>query len=207
MNIHHLRTALLSALAPIERRVRSMAARALITSVDDSQAVQKVQVSVLSGERLAEVLRLQGFGHTAVPPANCSALLLSLGGSRTRPVVLGADWLGRPKGLKAGESALYDAIEQIVLLRDDGTIYVKANSKVLVEAPEAEFTGNVKINGNLHIVGNTSGDGTGHFALALSSDTSVSDPNRSMQQLASTHNAHMHPISGGVAQPTAETVP
>tara|TARA_R110000744_G_scaffold20470_1_gene53728 strand:- start:2966 stop:3682 length:717 start_codon:yes stop_codon:yes gene_type:complete len=42
-----------------------------------------------------------------------------------------------------------------ITLLDDGTISIKAETKVTVDAPDAEFTGNVKILGNLEVIGNT----------------------------------------------------
>lgn len=42
-----------------------------------------------------------------------------------------------------------------ITLLTDGTISIKAETKVTVDAPDAEFTGNVKISGNLEVVGNS----------------------------------------------------
>lgn len=43
----------------------------------------------------------------------------------------------------------------IFTLLTDGTAELKANVKVTVDAPDSEFTGNVKINGNLEVLGDT----------------------------------------------------
>lgn len=43
----------------------------------------------------------------------------------------------------------------IIKLQEDGQLLIKSAVKVFVDAPEAEFTGNVKINGNLEVVGST----------------------------------------------------
>lgn len=48
-----------------------------------------------------------------------------------------------------------DSKVEITLLTN-GTINIKANTKVTVDAPDAEFTGNVKIFGNLEVIGSTS---------------------------------------------------
>ena len=40
-----------------------------------------------------------------------------------------------------------------ITLLTDGTISIKAETKVTVDAPDAEFTGNVKILGNLEVIG------------------------------------------------------
>lgn len=42
-----------------------------------------------------------------------------------------------------------------ITLLTDGTISIKAETKVTVDAPDAEFTGNVKILGNLEVIGNS----------------------------------------------------
>ncbi|HVT35410.1 MAG TPA: hypothetical protein VHE37_07500, partial [Nevskiaceae bacterium] len=96
-----------------------------------------------------------------------------------------------------GESASYNLWGDFIHLKQDGTVHLKARSKLLVEAPETEFTGNVTIDGNLHINGDTSGDGTGHFDGALDSATSVSDPHRSMQDIHDAFNPHTHGASPG----------
>lgn len=42
-----------------------------------------------------------------------------------------------------------------ITLLTDGTISIKAETKVTVDAPDAEFTGNIKILGNLEVIGSS----------------------------------------------------
>ncbi len=42
-----------------------------------------------------------------------------------------------------------------ITLLTDGTISIKAETKVTIDAPDAEFTGNVKILGNLEVIGDS----------------------------------------------------
>lgn len=43
----------------------------------------------------------------------------------------------------------------VITLKKDSTLDIKADTKVTVTAPDAEFSGNVRINGNLEVVGST----------------------------------------------------
>lgn len=45
-------------------------------------------------------------------------------------------------------------------LLTDGTVNLKANTKVTVDAPDSEFTGNVKVLGDLEVIGSTALSGT-----------------------------------------------
>lgn len=47
-----------------------------------------------------------------------------------------------------------DSKVEITLL-DNGTISIKAETKVIVDCPDAEFTGNIKILGNLEVIGDS----------------------------------------------------
>ncbi len=206
MNGQALMSAVEAALRPLRGRIQAIAARATISRVDDSGAGQKVQITVLAGERLSNVLRLQSFGFTGNPPAGCTGLAISIGGSRTHVVLLGGEDATRKAEQEPGESSQYNQWGDFLWLKTDGTAHLKARLKALVEAPEAEFTGNVTVNGTLHVVGAITGDSTAAITGALSSATSVSDPSRSMQQLATAHNTHAHPAgTPNTGTPTVTT--
>ncbi|WP_293392927.1 phage baseplate assembly protein, partial [Nevskia sp.] len=61
----NLLAAIQQAQRPLMRRLRALASRALIARVDDGAKLQTVQISVMAGERLDGVQRLQYFGHSA----------------------------------------------------------------------------------------------------------------------------------------------
>ena len=202
---------LLRVLAPLQRRIRALAARATVTRVADSAASQRVQITVLAGERLDDVVRVQNFGLSAHPPAGSTALLISIGGSRTHCVVIGADHESRPRDLAPGESQHYNTWGDCVWLRESGETLIQSRTKVLVDAPLTETTGDLRVAGNFEVVGTSTLTGAVTAEASISaagemhSDTSVSDASGDLVEMRSVFNSHTQPVSGGVAQ--APTVP
>lgn len=176
----------------LPNRVRLMVSRALVALVDDGKKLQELQVSLLEGEARAVAERFQQYGFTSVPLADAEAIALAVGGSRSHIVVLAVDDRRyRRKDLQPGETCIYNQHGDRVHIREDGTIDVVASTKVFVDAPEVECTGNVLIKGNLHVEGDTTCDGD------------VSDAAGSMQEMRDTFNSHTHPgvQSGSSATP------
>ncbi|MFC3716798.1 phage baseplate assembly protein V [Luteimonas soli] len=166
----------MSGLATVQRRVGLIVSRAIIKLVNDAAKLQGVQVVLLDGEARAEVERFQQYGFTSVPLADCEAIALAVGGSRSHMVVVATDDRRyRRVDLKPGETCIYNQHGDRVHVREDGTIDVVASSKVYVDAPETKCTG------NLHVQGDITCDGD------------VSDHSGSMQEMRDTYNAHTHP--------------
>ena len=213
-----------AAMRPLDRRIRSLASRTTITRVDDADLAQRVQVTALALERIPQAARVQMFGLTSNPPAGSTALLISIGGSRTHCVVIGADHESRPRDLLPGESQLYNQFGDFVYLTEAGETHVKARSKVVVEAPEAhviastkitlqtplvEATNDLTVGGNFSVAGMSqltgavsTGDdvtvaGALHVDGAITSDTSIADPSGTMQEMRDVFNAHEHDGAGG----------
>ncbi len=111
-------------IAPLQRRVRLMVARAVVELVDDSKKMQSLQISIRADEERADVERFQQYGITSVPKAGAEALVLMVGGSTDHPVVIAVDDRRyRPKGLQEGEVALYTLADAVrVLCKADGKI-------------------------------------------------------------------------------------
>ena len=215
-----------AALRPLNNRIRAIANRTSITRVADAGLSQQVQVTVLAGERLSDVVRLQNFGLTANPPAGSTALLISMGGSRTHCVVIGADHESRPRDLQPGESQLYNQWGDCVYLQENGETLVKGRSKVISDSPLTHVLGNAEIDGDLLVHGNATfngnvemdqelmvaGDvelqadlqvtGAAHVDGAITSDTSVADPAGTMAEMRVIYNGHTHDgLGGSVSNP------
>ena len=116
----NLLSAIQQAQRPLMRRLRALASRALIARVDDGGKLQQVQISVMAGERLDGVQRLQYFGHSAVPPAGSTCLLVSIAGSRTHCIVIGGEHESRPRDLEEGESQVYNSEGDHIWLKTSG---------------------------------------------------------------------------------------
>jgi len=123
-------------LAPLEGRVRSMLARAVIGTVDDERAVQELQVEALADETHDGVERFGEYGFTSVPHAEAEAMLIFPGGTRGHAVAIAIeDRRYRLKGLATGEVAIYDDLGQKVLLGRD-RISIESPAEVKVIAPK-----------------------------------------------------------------------
>lgn len=114
--------------APLKRRIQLMLGRCVIMLIDDSKAVQILQIQLLSGELRDNIERFQEYGFTSVPHSGAEALAGFVGGLRAHGIVIAVDDRRyRLKALQKGEVALYDDQGQkIVLYRD----------RIEVEAPK-----------------------------------------------------------------------
>lgn len=162
-------------------KLRVLVSRAVLALVNDAAKLQGVQVTLLDEETRSEIERFQQYGFSCHPLEGAEAIVLAVGGSRSHMVALSIDDRRyRKKDLEPGEVALYTDEGDYVLFKRGRIVEVKAGTKVLVDAPDAEFTGNVLVKGNLHIEGDTTCDGN------------VSDANGSMQEMRDTFNSHTH---------------
>ncbi|WP_439640059.1 phage baseplate assembly protein V [Nevskia sp.] len=179
-----LLNAIQAAQRPLLRRLRALASRATIARVDDAPQLQQVQVTVMAGERLTGVQRLQYFGLSAVPPAGSTCLLVSIAGSRTHCIVIGGEHESRPRDLEPGESQLYNSGGDHVWLKNSGEMVVQSRVQVTLDAPLVHCTGELTAAGRIY------------------SATAVQDPLGTMQEMRERYNAHTH---GGVQPGSAST--
>ena len=167
-------------LAPLQRRLRLIADRAVVTMVTDSLQRQGLQLKVLADETADDVERFQNYGHTSVPPAGSEAIVLGIGGARAGLVAIAVeDKSVRPKDLEAGDNCLYHLEGHRIILRQDGlleleakTVIINAAEKLTMMSPDTE------IQGPLHVTGE------------ITSDTDVKTGTTSLK-------GHVHNQSGG----------
>lgn len=148
-------------LAPLSRRLRLIADRAIVTLVNDSLQRQGLQLKVLADESADDVERFQNYGHTSVPPEGSEAIVLGIGGARAGLVAIAVEHKGsRPKNLEAGDSCLYHLEGHRVVLRKDKAVSIQAKS-VITEASEKTLTisPDNEIQGPLHVTLNILVDG------------------------------------------------
>lgn len=148
--------------APLARRVRLTARRAVVTLVNDALKTQEVQITVFNDETLDQVERLQNYGLTSHPHPGSDVAVLALGGSTSHSIaVVVADKRYRLTGLEEGEVALHDDQGQVVFLRRCG-IEIKTPLNILLSALgimrlEAE---GVEIHGRTYVQTDVHGKGT-----------------------------------------------
>ncbi len=147
-------------IAPLWRRVRLIADRAIVTAVTDSFNRQGLQLKVLADEAASDVERFQNYGHTSVPPAGSEAIVLGIGGARAGLVAIAVEDKGvRPKDLEAGDNCLYHLEGHRIILRKNGVIEIEAKT-VTLNATE-KFTiisPDNEIQGPLHVTGPITSD-------------------------------------------------
>lgn len=155
-----MKDALLAGLERLFRRVMLMIGRARLTTGRDDSSVQRHQVRLGALEVRDNTPRLAEYGFTSMPPAGSDAVLAFIGGDRSNGVIIATGHqASRLKNMKSGETALYDDLGQRVFLTRQGIVIegaglpvticnapeviLKAESKVRIEAPVLECTGQI----------------------------------------------------------------
>lgn len=176
-------------LGPVARRIGNMLARGTLAASDSSRKMQSAQVRLLAGEVLGDLEHFEPFGFTSCPRDGAELIAAFLGGDRSHGVVLVvADRRYRLTGLKSGEVAIHDDLGQKVHLTRNGIVVdgaghdltvtntpqvsVTAATKMVIDTPELEVTGNVKAGGDV-------------------TDNANSNA-KTMADMRGVHNAHDH---------------
>jgi len=186
-------------LEPLALRLRLMVARAVINLVDDSLKMQALQISLKGDAVRDDVERFQQYGFTSVPFGDAEAIVLAVGGNRNHLVAIAVDDRRyRKKDLQPGESALYSDEGDYVILKRGRIVEVKAGTKLRVDAPLAELTGDVTIAGTLAVTGNITTEAN------VTADGDVGDQAgaKTMAGMRSIYDTHTHTDpQGGVTGP------
>ena len=186
--------------APLARRVKLMARRAVVQLVYDDPKMQELQLAIFAGEVHDQVERFEDYGLTSHPHPGAEALVLALGGDTGHSVVVKVgDRRYRVTGLAAGEVCLYDDQGQKIHLKRGKAIEISGcdtldasvATKATIDCPDTETTGNLSVGGDLTVSGTASVTG------ALSSATSVADVTGTMQAMRDSYNGHTHPGDSG----------
>jgi len=133
--------------------------------VDDSGPVQRGQIDqgalVDSVRRLTDNVPIVGaFGFGSVPPIGAEVLVARCGDDRAQSVGIATNHQpSRPRGLKPGDAIVYDVRGRSIRLDGDGmtidgkggpvtivnasAVTIKSQSKVRIEAPSIECTGDI----------------------------------------------------------------
>ena len=131
--------------------IRSAIALGVVRAVNDTGQAQTVTVQTHDGVIRGDIEVLQPFGFASAPPAaGALCLLFAVGGDVGHLVALPIGVPGARLGGQApGESTMYGADGSRVAVRQGGTVEVWAATTVVVHAPNAHFTGNVLVDGDI----------------------------------------------------------
>lgn len=93
--------------------------------------------------------------HGNLPPDSL-ALMFAVGGNQDNRASIGWTPSLRPE-LKSGEVAFYHPLlpQLMIHMQENGRMLVRSGVAIDVEAPEANFTGNVTVSGDLSVTGAT----------------------------------------------------
>lgn len=126
--------------APTKRRVYLMISRAVVALVKDAFKMQELQIKGFAGETMEGVERFQQYGFTSVPHPGAEAVVLSIGGNRSHPVVIAVDDRRyRLKALEGGEVALYDDQDQKIHIKRSG-IEINSIFEVKLKSGDSSLT-------------------------------------------------------------------
>lgn len=168
---------------PLAARVRLIASRCVIKTVNDAPRGQEVQIRILAGELVGKAERFTEYGFTSHPFPEAEGVAISLGGSRDHVIVVATEDRNYRIHLAQGEVSLYDDQGQVVTLKRGGEVFVKASTICRIEAPLVRIEGDLEVTGD--VLDNEAGTGA------------------TMAASRAVFNAHVHPEndSGGPTDP------
>jgi len=173
-------------LQALERRIKNIVRRAVVTRVDASKKMTVLQVDV-GGMTLDGIEYFECYGFTSVPHEGAEVLLLSLGGRSSHAIAVCVnDRRYRIKNGEAGDVVIYDHRGQTITLGDAG-VTIDTPLALTINAGDSTFNGNIKATGN------------------IDADGDVSDATGTIQVMRDTFNAHTQQVSGSTA--AAPTTP
>jgi phage gp45-like len=120
---------------------RGTVMRAVVRSTDDGQGSQLATVTVARHVDRSDVEVLQPFGMASRPPKGGMMVVLAVGGDQGDLVGLpAANPSVRMGGLGEGETVIYNAKGDRVLIKADGAIEITTTGSVVLKAREATVT-------------------------------------------------------------------
>ena len=157
-------------LRALGRRIKSVAARAVLTAIDDSQALQALQVRLNALELRNKVPALTPYGLAHFPLEGAEAVVLAPEGDPERSVVIVChDRRYRLSDLQSGEVALHDDLGSKVHLRRDGKVDISCSQRVRIKAPLVEAMQDLIVRGDVVAQGEVfaAGGGAGAPTVGL----------------------------------------
>ncbi len=189
----------------LARRLQLLVGVGRATLVNDSGAVQMLQLKLGALELRDRTPRLAEYGFTSNPPSGADAALLFVGGDRSNGVVIATGHQTyRLKALASGDAAIYDSRGQSVWLTPQGIVIngaglpltvndtpivtVNASTQINLQTPKVSCSGDLAVAGSVVAQGDISDHGT-----------------KTMAGMRSVFNGHNHddPQGGATGTPNS----
>lgn len=121
---------------PVKNKIFLLIGRSILKAMDNTGTSQKVQITVLNGETISDIERMQEFGFDSVPVVNTAdGVALFMNGNRDQSIVIKLQNKNlRPTDLVEGESAMYSKIDKTnrhrVHCKEDGSTDILVKEKL-----------------------------------------------------------------------------
>ncbi|MDD5551220.1 MAG: phage baseplate assembly protein [Candidatus Omnitrophica bacterium] len=119
----------------LSNKIYSMIGRAILTAINNSGKVQRIQVKGIYEETLTDIDRIQEYGLETYPEisGDTEVIIVCPDGNREQAIAIKVGTrASRPTDLNEGEVKLYTKFGNKILLGDDGKIELNGNDKELV---------------------------------------------------------------------------
>jgi phage baseplate assembly protein V len=185
--------------APISRRVRLLARRAVVRLVYDDPKMQELQLAVFSGEVRDHVERWENYGFTSHPLPGAEAVVLSLGGSTDHGAVVAVgDRRYRITSQQPGEVTIYTDEGDTIRLRrgrvvevNTDTMRINAGTLCEINAPTMTVNAATRVNLTTPLVA---------ASAAMQAAADITDRagagGTTMAGIRTIYNGHRHPETG-----------
>lgn len=201
----------IAAIERLYRRVLLVVGRGRIKTGSDAGPVQQQQVRLGPFETFDNIPRISEYGFNSMPPADCDAIMIFVGGNRLDGVIIGTGHQSfRMRKLKAGEVSISDNLGQSVYLTQQGIVINGAGLPVRVintpsvtlDTPLVHATGDMQVDGNLTVsknatvAQNLAVQQSATVAQSLTAMGDISDHgSKSMAAMRQIFNAHGHAVA------------
>jgi phage gp45-like len=139
-----------SAADRLYRRVMMMLAPVKITATDDTGPVHRVQVRAMAPEQIDNVAVLQLYGIVSHAPVGSDAMALFVSGDRSNAVIVATGHqASRPRDTQQGEFMIYTDEGDSVLLSRGKIIAIKCGTRVHIDCPLVEISGDLHVTGEI----------------------------------------------------------
>jgi phage baseplate assembly protein V len=132
----------------MEQKIRNLVSRGILKRVAYDGNRRRLQLTARRGFTIDDVEHLEPYGVTTHALPGAEVVVANLGGNRGRSIVLLTHDRRHRVVIAEGEVALYTHQGEMIHLRQDGSIQLKAATSVSIESPLTHITHNLQVDGD-----------------------------------------------------------